>query len=189
MDGRVVRQPRRLPDSLESAEVAAFIGDLDTHRDRAIALAMVPGGLRAAEVRGLRLADVNMGLLQVRVAGKGNREPGELPLASDTPAGIADRALLTDRTRQTTFTASSCLGCAPALVLLPSLRAVVAPASPPWPASLRVPSRPRSPRLRLRARPWDVALLPARAPATAAVALQVLQRLRPLPWAPWPREA
>jgi integrase len=41
--GRLVRQPRLLPESLEPAEVAAFIADLDTHRDRAIALAMVVG--------------------------------------------------------------------------------------------------------------------------------------------------
>jgi integrase/recombinase XerC len=72
--GRLVRQPRRLPESLEPAEVAAFIADLDTHRDRAMALAMVLGGLRAAEVRGLRLADVDLGLRQVRVVGKGGRE-------------------------------------------------------------------------------------------------------------------
>lgn len=44
------------------------------HRDRAITLAMLVGGLRAAEVRSLRLADVDMGLRQVRVTGKGGRE-------------------------------------------------------------------------------------------------------------------
>jgi site-specific recombinase XerD len=72
--GRLVRQPRLLPESLEPAEVAAFIADLDTHRDRAIALAMVLGGLRAAEARRLRLADIDMGLRQVTVMGKGGRE-------------------------------------------------------------------------------------------------------------------
>jgi len=72
--GRLVRQPRKLPESLEPAEVAAFVTDLDTHRDRAMALAMLLGGLRAAEVRSLRLADVDMGLRRVRVVGKGGRE-------------------------------------------------------------------------------------------------------------------
>jgi len=72
--GRLVRQPRRLPESLDAAEVAAFIADLGTHRDRAMALAMLLGGLRAAEVRGLRLAAVDMGLRRVRVVGKGGRE-------------------------------------------------------------------------------------------------------------------
>lgn len=72
--GRLVRQPRRLPENLDAAEVAAFLADLGTHRDRAMALAMLLGGLRAAEVRGLRLADVDMGLRRVRVVGKGDRE-------------------------------------------------------------------------------------------------------------------
>jgi site-specific recombinase XerC len=35
---------------------------------------MVLGGLRAAVVRALRLADVDMGLRRVRVVGKGNEE-------------------------------------------------------------------------------------------------------------------
>jgi integrase/recombinase XerC len=69
--GRLVQQPRPLPDSLERAEVAAFLADLATHRDRAMALGMLLGGLRAGEVRGLRLADVDMGLRRVRVVGKG----------------------------------------------------------------------------------------------------------------------
>jgi site-specific recombinase XerD len=72
--GRLVQQPRPLPESLERAEVAAFLADLSTHRDRALALGMLLGGLRAGEVRGLRLADVDMGLRRVRVVGKGSRE-------------------------------------------------------------------------------------------------------------------
>jgi site-specific recombinase XerD len=72
--GRLVRQPHRLPESLDPAEAAAFVADLETHRDRAMALAMLLGGLRAAEVRGLRLADVDMGLRQLKVVGKGGRE-------------------------------------------------------------------------------------------------------------------
>src|SRR5215207_8996859 len=72
--GRLVRSPRRLPESLEPAEVAAFIADLGSARDRAIALLMLLGGLRAGEVRTLRLADVDLGLRRVRVVGKGGRE-------------------------------------------------------------------------------------------------------------------
>ena len=72
--GRLVRQPRRLPESLEPGEVAAFLADLDTHRDRAMALAMLLGGLRASEVRSLRLVDVDRGMRRVRVVGKGNKE-------------------------------------------------------------------------------------------------------------------
>jgi integrase/recombinase XerC len=84
--GRLVRQPRHLPEVLEPAEVAAFVADLATHRDRAIALAMLLGGLRAAEVRSLRLADVDLGLRRVRVVGKGGRER-EVPV---------DRAFFTE---------------------------------------------------------------------------------------------
>jgi len=72
--GRLVQQPRSLPESLEPAEVDAFLADLSTHRDRAMALAMLLGGLRAGEVRSLRLADVDMGLRRLRVVGKGGRE-------------------------------------------------------------------------------------------------------------------
>ena len=59
--GRLVRQPRRLPESLPASEVDAFVSSLRTHRDRAMALAMLLGGLRSAEVRGLKLADADMG--------------------------------------------------------------------------------------------------------------------------------
>jgi len=72
--GRLVRQPRRLPESLDVEEVAAFLADLGTYRDRAVALLMLLGGLRSAEVRSLKLADVDMGLHRLRVTGKGGRE-------------------------------------------------------------------------------------------------------------------
>jgi integrase/recombinase XerC len=72
--GRLVRQPRRLPEALEPDDVAVFLADLRTFRDRAVTLLMLLGGLRAAEVRSLRLADVDMGLRRVRVMGKGGKE-------------------------------------------------------------------------------------------------------------------
>lgn len=72
--GRLVREPRRLPESVDPADVANFIADLATHRDRAIALLMVLGGLRSAEVRSLLLRDVDLGMRRVRVIGKGNKE-------------------------------------------------------------------------------------------------------------------
>lgn len=72
--GRLVRQPRRLPESLTGEEVGAFLADLGSHRDRAIVLVMLLGGLRAGEVRRLRLADVDQGRRMLRVIGKGGRE-------------------------------------------------------------------------------------------------------------------
>ena len=72
--GQLVRAPRRLPESLDPGDVSAFLADLGSHRDRAIVLVMLFGGLRSAEVRGLRLADIDMGRHRVRVLGKGGRE-------------------------------------------------------------------------------------------------------------------
>ncbi len=71
---RLVRQERRLPESLDARDVAAFLADLGTHRDRAIVLLMRLGGLRSAEVRSLRLADVDVGLRQLKVMGKGSKQ-------------------------------------------------------------------------------------------------------------------
>jgi integrase/recombinase XerC len=72
--GRLVRQPRLLPESLPASDIDAFIVTLGTHRDRAMVLAMLLGGLRSAEVRGLLLADVDMGRRRLRVIGKGGKE-------------------------------------------------------------------------------------------------------------------
>jgi site-specific recombinase XerD len=72
--GQLVRQPRRLPEALDPSDVSSFLSDLRTYRDRAIVLAMVLGGLRSAEVRSLRLSDVDMGMRRLRVSGKGGRE-------------------------------------------------------------------------------------------------------------------
>jgi site-specific recombinase XerD len=98
--GRLVRGLRRLPESLDRDEVAAFLANLLTHRDRAIVLLMLLGGLRAGEVRRLRLAEVDVALRRVRVLGKGGRERvvpvdgaffAELTcyLRSERPAGLA----------------------------------------------------------------------------------------------------
>ena len=72
--GRLVREQRRLPESLDLADVQAFMSGLRTHRDRAMVLAMLLGGLRSAEVRGLLLKDVDQGRRRLRVVGKGGRE-------------------------------------------------------------------------------------------------------------------
>jgi len=74
--GRLVREPHRLPESLDRQEISDFLADLGTYRDRAMVLLMALGGLRAAETRSLRLADMDMGLRRVRVTGKGGRETG-----------------------------------------------------------------------------------------------------------------
>lgn len=97
---RLVRQDRPLPESLDTDDIEVFLADLDTHRDRAITLAMLLGGLRASEVRTLRLSDVDMGMRQVKVIGKGAKQRivpidraffGEVRsyLVRERPAGLA----------------------------------------------------------------------------------------------------
>jgi site-specific recombinase XerD len=74
---------------LEPADVSDFLADLNTHRDRAMTLAMVLGGLRSAEVRSLLLSDIDMGARRVRVLGKGGRErvvPVDRPFFSELAA-------------------------------------------------------------------------------------------------------
>jgi integrase/recombinase XerD len=54
----LIRTPRTLPRILDSSSATAFLGALRTHRDRAMILAMLLGGLRRCEVIGLRLPDI-----------------------------------------------------------------------------------------------------------------------------------
>lgn len=68
-----MRQPRLLPESLDADAVDGFVSSLRTHRDRAMVWAMLLGGLRSAEVRSLRLADVDFGRKRLR-ARKGSKE-------------------------------------------------------------------------------------------------------------------
>lgn len=56
----LVRVPRTLPKILSPEEVRALLEALRRHRDRAMVLAMVVGGLRRCEVLGLRLGDVRV---------------------------------------------------------------------------------------------------------------------------------
>ncbi|MGB6162028.1 MAG: tyrosine-type recombinase/integrase [Pseudonocardiaceae bacterium] len=71
----LIRAPRTLPRVLEPADAEAFLAALRTQRDRAMAQAMLLGGLRRCEVLGLRLPDLRPGERRVFVAeGKGGRQ-------------------------------------------------------------------------------------------------------------------
>ena len=71
----LLRTPRTLPRVLAPAEVDALPGALRTHRDRAMVLAMLLGGLRRCEVLGLRMQDVQAGERRMFVAeGKGGHQ-------------------------------------------------------------------------------------------------------------------
>jgi site-specific recombinase XerD len=71
----LVRTPRTLPRILEPVQVDALLAALRTWRDRAMAEAMVLGGLRRCEVLGLRLADLEVATRRVFIAeGKGGHQ-------------------------------------------------------------------------------------------------------------------
>jgi integrase len=71
----LVRTPRILPRVLEPVQVDALLAALRTYRDRAMAQAMVLGGLRRCEVLGLRLADLQVAERRVFIAeGKGGHQ-------------------------------------------------------------------------------------------------------------------
>jgi integrase/recombinase XerD len=71
----LVRTPRTLPKVLDPGEVNALLGALRRWRDRAMAEAMVLGGLRRCEVLGLRLEDLQAVERRVFIAeGKGGHQ-------------------------------------------------------------------------------------------------------------------
>jgi integrase/recombinase XerD len=71
----LVRGVRRLPRILDPQEIEALMGALRTDRDRAMAQAMVLGGLRRCEVLGLRLGDLRLGEWRVLITeGKGGHQ-------------------------------------------------------------------------------------------------------------------
>jgi len=94
-----LREPRRLPRSLESDQVVALVGSLRTWRDRAIAGLMVFCGLRSAEVLSLGVRDVDIGGRWLRVSGKGAKER-RVPLDVDV-AGTIQTYLLAERPETT----------------------------------------------------------------------------------------
>jgi site-specific recombinase XerD len=71
----LVRVPRTLPKILSPSEVEVLVDALRTHRDRAMVLAMLLGGLRRCEVLGLRLADIRVADRSLFIAeGKGGHQ-------------------------------------------------------------------------------------------------------------------
>src|SRR4029077_359507 len=86
----LIRTPRTLPKVLSPVEVDALLGALRTHRDRALVLAMLLGGLRRCEVLGLRMSDVHVGERRLFIAeGKGGHKV-IVPMPSGFFASLAD---------------------------------------------------------------------------------------------------
>src|SRR5665213_1240849 len=71
----LVRGVRRLPRILDATEVELLMSSFRTNRDRAMAQAMLLGGLRRCEVLGLRMEDLRVGEKQLFIAdGKGGHQ-------------------------------------------------------------------------------------------------------------------
>jgi len=86
----LVRGVRRLPRILDLGEVEALMAALRTERDRAMAQAMLLGGLRRCEVLGLRLEDLRLGEWRVFIAdGKGGHQR-LVPISPTFFATVAD---------------------------------------------------------------------------------------------------
>ena len=86
----LIRTPRTLPKVLSPVEVDALLGVLRTHRDRAMVLAMMLGGLRRCEVLGLRMSDVHAGERRLFIAeGKGGHQR-IVPVSDRFFASLAD---------------------------------------------------------------------------------------------------
>jgi integrase len=85
----LVRTGRTLPRILEPGQVDALLAALRTRQDRAMAEAMVLGGLRRCEVLGLRLADVQVAARRVFIAcGKGGHQR-QIPVSGRFFASLA----------------------------------------------------------------------------------------------------
>ena len=94
-----LREPQRLPRSLDRDEVVALVSSLRSLRDRAIFGLMLFSGLRSGEVLSLEVRDVDIGGRWLRVIGKGAKER-RVPLDVDV-AGMVQTYLLAERPETT----------------------------------------------------------------------------------------
>jgi site-specific recombinase XerD len=135
----LVRVPRTLPQVLEPGEVDALTAALRTHRDRAMAAAMVLGGLRRCEVLGLRLGDLRFGERRVFIAeGKG----GHQRLIPVSPRFFTEVSAYLDTERPPGQVRTGCSRCSRARAvacrcrLTGWMRSLTAPAGgPAWPGA------------------------------------------------------
>jgi integrase/recombinase XerD len=86
----LIKGVRRLPRILANDEVEQLLSSFRTDRDRAMAQAMLLGGLRRGEVLGLRLEDLRVGERQLFIAeGKGGHQR-QVPISPTFFSVVAD---------------------------------------------------------------------------------------------------
>jgi site-specific recombinase XerD len=98
-----VKVPRCLVQPLDRKELARFFASLKTWRDLALTSFMLFAGLRAREVLGLTLRDVQLDQDQIRVRGKGGKDR-ILPLTPEVRSSLC-RYLRHERPHQATHDA------------------------------------------------------------------------------------
>ena len=91
---KVANRRPGLPRPLDPAQVRALLASCDRgtaggRRDLAMMTLLARMGLRAGEVAGLRLDDIDWRRGEITIAGKGNRRD-QLPLPADAGAAVAD---------------------------------------------------------------------------------------------------
>ena len=86
----LVRGVRRLPRVLDATEVELLMSAFRTDRDRAMAQAMLLGGLRRCEVLGLRLKDLRVGEKQLFIADGKCGHQRQIPISPTFFSTVAD---------------------------------------------------------------------------------------------------
>ncbi|RCS92613.1 integrase [Brevibacterium aurantiacum] len=90
-----LREPKKLPVALSTADATKLVTSLRTWRDRAMAGLMLWCGLRSCEVLALHVKDVDIGGRWITVTGKGAKQR-RVPLDADV-ASVIDVYLLAER--------------------------------------------------------------------------------------------
>nr|WP_245669356.1 tyrosine-type recombinase/integrase [Nocardia speluncae] len=81
--------PQRHPRSIPDQAVEDLFAALRSNRDRALVAFYLSSGVRASELLGMRLVDVDAGRRTIKVVSKGSRELAEVPASADAFAWLS----------------------------------------------------------------------------------------------------
>ena len=86
---RLPRHPKRIPKDVSQKDIQALLNVATSSRDKAIILFLATTGVRASELRNLRISDLDLNQHLALVRGKGNKERYVI-FDSQTALAIAD---------------------------------------------------------------------------------------------------
>ncbi|WP_255284056.1 tyrosine-type recombinase/integrase [Nocardia ignorata] len=81
--------PQRLPRAIADHAIDNLFAALRSNRDRALLAFYLSSGVRASELLGMHLTDVDAGHRTIKVISKGSRELAEVPASADAFAWLA----------------------------------------------------------------------------------------------------